>query len=456
MQTFAHFWGLKHMEMLSKFARPIAGFAVAALSICALSTSSRAQIGALGGPSGTNLQGTHAPPIDTLNTIDLRQQEREQAEHALILGDWLVFPSAFVGGIYDTNPTQASSGAKASEGLRLSMSGLAERNTGISKTDIYGMVDGRMYTNGSASTSNIATAQLGGIETYSPLPDWTFTGQGDFTRQRDLFDTLGVNHSVTNVNTTGIGVAPTTNPQVYNQLTGGGNAEKRFGRAFADLGGSVVAQLYDQTSANGAPDNVVYTGSTRGGFWMTPAFYGFVEGSGDSRNFDGGALNSDGYRVTTGVGTGRIGLMQGEAYVGYQEEFFHSATIGTARGVAFGGQLDYTPLPQLDFKVGLDRTIGATQVTTRGTSTTITDVIGVMSYAIAPEWSASGRAGYIHTDYKGINRADDSWTVGPTLTYSVWQNFGLTLDYQHIETSSNVPLASFTRDIVSLGVSYKY
>jgi hypothetical protein len=446
------------MEMLSRFARPALALAAAVGCSVVLATPGWAQIGAIGGPSsGASLQGTHAPPIDTANTVDLRQQQREQAEHALILGDWLVFPSAFVGGIYDTNPAQDSSGAKASEGLRLAMSGLAERNTGISKTDFYGMVDGRIYTNGSASTSNIATAQLGGIETYTPLPDWTFTGQGDFTRQRDLFDTFGVNHTVTTLNTTGVGVAPTTNPTIYNQITGAGTGEKRFGRAFVDLGGSVVAQLYDQTTANGAPNNVVYTGTTRGGFWMTPDIYGFVEGSGDSRNYNTGFLSSNGYRVVTGVGTGRIGLVQGEVYVGYQAEMFSSAGIGTAGGPAFGGQLDYTPLPELDLKIGADRTIGTTQTsTTTGTSTTVTDVLAVASYTLAKEWTASGRAGYIHTDYKGINRADDSWTIGPTLTYSVWQNFGLTLDYQHIETMSNVPSASFTRDVVSVGVSYKY
>src|SRR6185312_2148325 len=214
------------MEILTRFARPAVVFAAAVSSCVVLATPGWAQIGAIGTPSsGANLQGTHAPPIDTFSNLDLRQQQREQAEHALILGDWLVFPSAFIGGIYDTNPSQASSGAKASEGLRLAMSGLAERNTGISKTDFYGMVDGRIYTNGSSSTSNIATAQAGGVETYTPLPDWTFTGQGDFTRQRDLFDTFGVNHSVTTLNTTGVGIAPTTNPTVYNQLTGAASAE---------------------------------------------------------------------------------------------------------------------------------------------------------------------------------------------------------------------------------------
>ena len=443
--------------MDSGFARLALAAACAVTSYAVLAPPGWAQIGAYGPASGTDLQAIHAPPVDTSHPVDLRQEMRDQAKEALILGDWLIFPSAFVGGIYDTNPAQASSGTTATEGLRLSLSGLADRYGDFGKTDLYGMVDGRIYTNGAASVSNITTAKAGGIETYSPLEDWTFRGQADFTRQRDIFDTLGVNQTVTTLNTTGVGIAPTTASQVYNQLTGAGSAEKRFGRAFADFGGSVVAQIYDQTSVAGSQNNFVYTGTARGGFWMTPDIYGFVEGSGNSRNFDTGFISSDGYRVIAGVGTGRIGLMQGEFYAGYQAEMFQSSTIGTSGSPAFGGHLDYTPLPELDIKIGADRTIGASQLSaTTGTSTTVTDVVALVSYALAPEWTASARAGYIRTGYKGINRTDNSWTVGPTLTYSVWRNFGLTLDYQHIGTISNVALASFSRDIVTVGVSYKY
>jgi hypothetical protein len=445
------------MGTLRRIARLTQVAACAIASYAVFVPQGWAQIGAYSGGSGVNLQTTHAPPVDISHPADLRQEMREQARQALILGDWLIFPNAFLGGIYDTNPSQASSGARASEGVRVALSGLAERYTDFGKTNLYGMVDGRFYTNGATSVSDITTAKAGGIETYSPLPDWTFTGQGDFTRQRDLFDTLGVNRATTTLNTTGVGISPTTTNQVYNQLTGAGSAEKRFGRAFLGFGGSVIAQIYDQTSATGSSNNVVYTGTTRGGFWMTPDIYGFVEGSGDSRNFDASAISSNGYRVIAGLGTGRIGLMKGEVYAGYQAEMFSSSTIGTSGSPAFGGQLDYSPLPELDIKVGADRTIGASQLSaTTGTSTTVTDVLALVNYTLVPEWTVSARAGYIRTGYKGINRTDNSWTVGPTLTYSVWQNFGLTLDYQHVGTASNVALQSFARDIVTVGVSYKY
>jgi predicted phage terminase large subunit-like protein len=45
------------------------------------------------------------------------------------------------------------------------------------------------------------------------------------------------------------------------------------------------------------------------------------------------------------------------------------------------------------------------------------------TYAIAPEWAAAARFGYIHTTYVGTPRLDDAWTGGATITYSVWLNF---------------------------------
>jgi hypothetical protein len=63
---------------------------------------------------------------------------------------------------------------------------------------------------------------------------------------------------------------------------------------------------------------------------------------------------------------------------------------------------------------------------------------------------------YVRTDYTDIVRTDNAWVMGGTLTYSVWQNFGITLDYQYMQETSNVPLQSFTREVVTLGGTYRY
>jgi hypothetical protein len=114
----------------------------------------------------------------------------------------------------------------------------------------------------------------------------------------------------------------------------------------------------------------------------------------------------------------------------------------------------------LRLSAALDKTIGTSLLPTArsptGSSSTITAATARADYAFAPEWTAVATAGYVHTDFIGVGRHDDAWSVGTTLTYSVWQNFGLTLDIQHIQLASSAPRQSFSREIVTFGVSYKY
>ena len=41
--------------------------------------------------------------------------------------------------------------------------------------------------------------------------------------------------------------------------------------------------------------------------------------------------------------------------------------------------------------------------------------------------------------YSGSDRRDTAWTVGVSVLYSVWQNFGLTFDIQRTALNSSVP-----------------
>ncbi len=127
----------------------------------------------------------------------------------------------------------------------------------------------------------------------------------------------------------------------------------------------------------------------------------------------------------------------------------------------FGGALYYYPTPALTLKASADETIGVSILNSTpgapfGTATKVVTGVLQASYALDPAWSASGRGGYIRTDYVDDTRIDDAWMVGCTLTYSVWQNFGLAFDYQYTQLISNAPLQSFTRSVVTLGGTYRY
>jgi hypothetical protein len=409
-----------------------------------------AQVGGTGG--GVSIE---APPVATGREDVFARPER--GEDALVVGDWLLYPSAFAGAMYDTNVNQTNSGV-ASAGLRVAPSLLAQQDSGIFKTTLYGNADSRFYLRNVPGDGTVVSARAGGTETYTPVPDLIFNGQADYTRQQDLFATLGTEQNIAPLNPTGIGLAPTANPTTYNQFTGAASVQKNFARSFLSVGGSVVNLTYDNSSSTVAasPNGTVYTGVARGGFWITPALYGYAEGALDSRNEATNSLSSNGYRVIGGLGTDQIGLMKGEIYAGYQAESYNGPGIGTVSAPVYGVRGHYFPLPQLTLNLSVDESLGASLITAAGGATKVDTYLVTADYAIDQQWGANGRGGYIHTDYVGTGQNDDAWTLGGTVSYALSRNLGLTLDYQHLQSSSNVVGQSFTRDIVTLGATYKY
>jgi hypothetical protein len=378
----------------------------------------------------------------------------------LSAADWLVYPSIFAGVSADTNPQQAPTSSRFGTGLRTVPSIIAFRETGIHTTTLYGAADAQYLVN--ANNDNILSADAGFTQIYRVLPDLIFNAQGDFSRQQNIFSNFLVNNSLTTLNPTGVGLSPTVGSPNYDQFSGTASVQKNLDDAFVILGGSAVALAYEHApnAVTPAPNGTTYTAQARIGVWLLPDLYSYLGASVDTRDF-GGSLGSSGYRVTSGIGSDRFGLFRGELYAGYQSERYRSAAIGTVSGVLLGGRLLYYPLPELAVGGALDEVIGATSLVSTpgsplGTATKVTSFLGQASYALAREWSASARGGYIHTDYVGSIRRDDALTIGITITYTIWRTLGLTLDYQHLELTSNAALQGFSRDVVTVGALYRY
>jgi len=414
----------------------------------------RAQLNSLQGPIGVSLV---PPPVFTERGNPFARPGLSEPQTVL---DWLVYPSAFAGLSFDSNPQQASAGSASSVGLRLVPSLLAQRQDGIHNTTIYGVVDSSTSFN--RSNADVFSAQTGLTETYLPMPELVVTGQGDFTRQQSAFSNLVTANSLTTLNPTGVGLSPTNGSATYNQFSGAASVQKNFGETFVILGGSAVDLAYDRGSgaaAAASPNGATYTGRGRVGTSLMPDLYGYVEGALDTRDF--GALSSSGYRVVSGLGSDGIGLFRGEVFGGYQSESYRSAAIGTVSGLLLGGGVSYYPLPEFAISAGLNEVMGASSLVSTtnsaaGTATRVTSLLGQASYALAREWAASARGGYIHTDYVGSVRRDDALTIGTTFTYTIWRTLGLTFDYQHTELNSNVALQGFSRDMVTIGATYRY
>jgi hypothetical protein len=230
---------------------------------------------------------------------------------------------------------------------------------------------------------------------------------------------------------------------------------------FFNLGGSAVDIVYDNAGPTApSPDGVTYTGVGRAGLWFTPALYLYAEGSLDHRSYSSGQLNSSGYRAVGGIGSDQIGLFKGELFGGYQVEQFDFAPLGSVASSVFGGSIYYYPLPELTLRGSVNQSLGVSLLAqlpgTLGTSTKADTALLQATYSLAKEWNVGARFGYIRTTYTDVSRIDNAWTAGATISYSVWQNLGITLDYQYVQLASTAPLQSFTRNVVTLGLTYKY
>lgn len=446
-----------------RHALTAAGWA-AVLGLCP-ALPAYAQVGDVAQVGGSDVGAPIQPPPVATGREDVFQKPGT-AKDAMIVGDWLLYPSAFAGFSYDSNVNQTPSGVSggaSSPGLRVSPNIRAETQNGLSKTTLYGSADGRFYFDNVPGNGSIISAHAGALEIYSPLPDVTINGQADYTRQRDLFSSLGTDQSLTPLNPTGIGLAPSANPETYNQFSGTASVQKNFAQSFITLGGSIVSLDYETTAGAAAPspNGTTYTGDLKGGYWITPALYGYAEGSLDSRDYATTTTSSSGYRAIAGLGTDQIGLLKGEVFGGYQAEQYRSSSIGTVGTAVYGLAGHYYPLPELTINLGINESLGASLISPTpgapaGTSTKVDTYLVTTNYTISPQWTASGRAGYIHTSYVGAGRHDDAWTTGGTITYNWLRNVGLTLDFQHYDMTSNVPLQGFTRDVITLGATWRY
>lgn len=414
-------------------------------------------------------------------------------QEGLPVGVWTLFPSLFVGAVWDSNTNQASSNPTAQTitgsapdsgtGLAVSPRLVATTSDGgsdgaIHSSTLYGVGDFQFFN------SNTIAADAGFIHVYRPTEDVTFNLNLRYTRQTDLFNnSLNFNNnaiglhggpaipSPTIINP--FGTTPNVNPIANNQYTAGGSVTKTWDAWFATLRGSAFAIDYDHSTNIPAPFE---TSQNAASFWLTgkagwhfvnPGLYVFGEADGIWQRFQNSIFNTNGYRVTGGLGTDAPdSLIRGEVYGGYQFQHQEAQNVLTpnisqdAQGSVFGGRMYYFPTQYWTWIATVDQVLGMSAQLApnipQGVPTRVTTGILETTYGLSQQWSIGVRAGYTRAEYFDIGRTDNGWMAGASFNYEIWRNLLLTLDYQYSTLNSNVAFNQFTRNVVSAGLTYKY
>jgi hypothetical protein len=376
------------------------------------------------------------------------------ADGALQALDWLIYGNVLVGGAYDSNVLSAPN-QQSAYGMRFQPYVVAERNTGIQRTLIYGIGDFRFYP--SIGRTDVADTHVGLAHVWEIERDLLFRTQAEAERG---LESSSLNSSL---NTAGV----VTEPVKFTSLFASTSIEKGFGRFFTAIGGSVNDTTYDNTKDNfGNPVNEQYRNGTRVtlngrvGYHITPITYAFVEPSLNWGRFNSSSLNSSGYQVVGGLGTERISLFNGEIYGGSLVEEFSNPTIPTLTTPIYGGRISWFPTRFVTVTVSADQVLGTSDFSsnafTNGSVTKLdTEKLSVF-WSTTREVDLEGRIVFRQYDYLASFRRDNSTEFGAAVTYKFTPRFGLVLDYSHVDLTSNLAGAGWTRDFVSVSGKTKF
>jgi Putative beta-barrel porin 2 len=427
-------------------------------------------------------------------------------KEGIAVGDWLLYPKAFVGAVYDGNVNQNAPETDRSSGwgVRFVPDFRGVYDGGIHRSTIYGVVDSRFFNSNNIS----ATAGLSHI--YEAQRDLIFAFYGNYTRQTDLFTSaLNFNNGAIgpNISTEAnvpiiinpFGTTPSVNPAAYNQFTAGTSVTKNFDNGFVILSGTAFHIAFDNQAAVPfidpfltSHDGTSYWVTGRAGYNVTPQLYVFAESSGIFQRFNNSLFDTNGYRVIGGFGNHDAqSLIRGEVFGGYQaQELLHDDlntfaipvdvngvptvnvngvpiinVVGTGipsnvNSAIFGGRLYYYPTRYWTLVAAVDQTLGISTILSptipAGTPTLSTNAILQTNYGLSQWWSVGARVGYTQSRFYGIPRLDNGWMAGASFNYDIWRNLRLTLDYQWSTVRSDADLSDFTRNVYTAGLTYRY
>ena len=108
----------------------------------------------------------------------------------------------------------------------------------------------------------------------------------------------------------------------------------------------------------------------------------------------------------------------------------------------------------------LDESLGQSTISTIGApfgSATVSTVAKILAnYQARRDLTLTGSLTYAHVDYVHDRRTDNDWSASAKLEYLMFRNFGVALQYEFTRVNSNAPLASYTRNVITLAGTYKY
>jgi hypothetical protein len=254
-------------------------------------------------------------------------------------------------------------------------------------------------------------------------------------------------------------------PTPYNLLSGDISIRKEFNRLTASIGVRTDSYEYGTTRAqNGAiidesgRDGQIYSlhGRIDYAFSQTLGWFTSAEGNErDIRGTPGEPLDSQGYRVLSGVTVQLTNLLTGEFGAGYVQQRFDDRTIGTIEGPSYRARLTWHPTRLLDVHLNAEQLV---------TETADTSSVGVLAdavqigvdYELRRNVVVSVGGGLENDRFFGQLRTDQVVSTDASIKYLLNRFASISLFDRYTNRISNIPAFSYDKNQVGINVTAQF
>lgn len=188
----------------------------------------------------------------------------------------------------------------------------------------------------------------------------------------------------------------------------------------------------------------------RASFELSEGYRAFVEAAHESRGFDraidrtGINRDSDGTNFNAGIEFELVGLLQGEALVGYLDRRF-GAPLQDFSGLNYGVKLNWSVTPITTVHLRAERVLEETIVA--GSSIIADKRFGIgVDHELQRNVIIQADIAHAESDFVGSARNDTQFDARIGATYLIDNNLRATAGYERRDRDSNVPGEDFSED----------